>query len=135
MRSPRATYSARQSRTFRACVVPLLALLLQQTACVSIGSTISERDPSELGPYPDEYREIVRLWIEDNLRGITEIDSLHVSEPSPGFADSVLMPRRYGWWTRVAFYARDGLGLSKGRISYALLIRSAKVIAQQKLLD
>jgi hypothetical protein len=125
-------------RTRRRChgSVPALALVsLLLSACTAIGPTISEREASELGPYPDDYRMIVRRWIEDSLVGITAVESIHISEPEPGFADSLLSKRRYGWWTRTRFKARDRIGMPTGTIAYALLIRNGEVIARQKQLD
>ena len=120
----------------RIAFLVLLALPLLLGACVmSIGPTISDRTPEELGPYPDDYRGIAKRWIEDNVRGISGIDRLSVSKPRPGFADSILSRRRFGWWTQVSFRARDRLGLPKGRMSWALLVHDCKVIAQQKRLD
>jgi hypothetical protein len=117
---------------------PVLALVLCSpllSACTAIGPTIAEREARELGPYPDDYRTIVGRWIEDSLIGITEVESIFIMEQEPGFADSLLGRRRYGWWTRTRFKARDRIGMPTGSIAYALLIRNGEVIASQKRLD
>lgn len=114
----------------------LLVLALLLGGCVtSIGPTISERTLEQLGPYPDDYRAIAKRWIEDSVWGISGIDTLSVSKPRPGFADSILTRRRFGWWTQVRFQARDRLGLPKGQMSWALLIHDSEVVARQKRLN
>lgn len=128
--------TAFEARSLRRTALPVLLVLpLLLGGCVtSIGPTISERTPEQLGPYPDDYRAIAKRWIEDNVWGISGIDTLTVSKPRPGFADSILTRRRFGWWTQVRFQARDRLGLPKGRMSWALLIHDSEVVARQKRL-
>lgn len=129
-----AAFEARRPR--RGSLSLLLSLCLLLGGCVtSIGPTLSERSPEELGPFPGDYRAIAKRWIEDNVRGISGIETLSVSKPRAGFADSILTRRRFGWWTHVSFRSRDRLGLPKGKMAWALLIRDSKVVARQKRLD
>jgi len=125
--------SSPNTRRLEMALPILLALLLG--ACTTIGPTLTERTPEELGPYPENYRTIARHWIEDSIRGVTSVETLTVTKPKPGFADSLLTRRRYGWWTHLAFRARDRMGLSKGKMYYSLLLRDGKVVARQKQLD
>jgi hypothetical protein len=90
----------------------LVALL---AACATrVGPTAAEPDPDLLGPYPEKYEQIVRLWIEDSFRRVTRIDSLRVSRPLPGFSDGLVRPKIYGWWSRVNLRARDRIGAPTG---------------------
>jgi len=113
----------------RAGLVVLVALV---AGCTNIGPTISERTPEELGPFPQNYEQITRRWIDDHVRAVSSIDRVSISPPKPGFADAIWMRRRFGWAVFVSFSARDRAGFSKGRISYALLIRNDEVVAHQK---
>ena len=113
----------------------LLLLTLALGACTTIGPTLTPRAPDELGPFPDNYQTIGRRWIESNIRGVTAIETLTITKPRPGFADAIWMRRHYGWWTHINFRARDRMGLSKGKMVYALLIRDGRVVARQKRLN
>jgi hypothetical protein len=114
----------------------LLAAASLAAACVSsIGPTV--RDPGELGPFPEEYERVVRLWIEGRFRNYTSITRLDVSRPQPGLARAPLLSLasdRYGWWSQVAFQATDRIGAPTGAIRYRVLIRDNEVVAQQKQL-
>jgi hypothetical protein len=104
--------------------------------CVStIGPTV--RDPGELGPFPDEYEYVVRLWIEGRFRNYSSIARLNVSRPQPGLARPPILSLRsdeYGWWSRVTFHATDRIGAPTGAIHYRVLIRDNEVVARQKQL-
>jgi hypothetical protein len=97
-----------------------------------VGPTAAEPEAALLGPYPEKYEQIVRLWIEDDFRRVTRIDSLRVSAPLPGFSDGPLRPKTYGWWSRVNLRARDRLGAPTGTLTYDILIRDGQVIAWRK---
>jgi hypothetical protein len=114
-------------------LLPFLVLLLFAGGCVTnIGPTISERTPEELGPFPDDYRNIAKRWVEDSVPGVSRVESLSISKPRAGFADSLLTSRRFGWWSDVTFRGIDRLGVSMGRLSFSLLIREGRVVARQK---
>jgi hypothetical protein len=131
-----ATLLRMKSSTRLGAPLLLLSLCLLLGGCImNIGATVSQRSPEELGPFPDDYREIVKRWIDDNVRGISGIETLSISKPRAGFADSVLTRRRFGWWTHASFRARDRIGMPTGRLAFSLLIRDGRVIARQKRLD
>jgi hypothetical protein len=117
----------------RTGLVACCALATLLVGCISrIGPTASV-PPDHLGPFPAHYEQIVRVWIEENFRGISRVDALSVSEPRAGFSDSLLRRKRYGWWTQAVFRSTDRIGMPKGTMSYSLLIRDGRVIDHQKL--
>jgi hypothetical protein len=119
-----------------------LALALAVVACLALGCVTNigpglsddpDRDP---GPFPDRYESIVRRWIQDEFRRISQVERLNVARPQQGIARPPLLSlrgTRYGWWSRVTFRARDGVGAPTGTIAYSVLIREGEIIAHQKL--
>lgn len=111
----------------------LLVLSAAMAGCVSVGPTFSREAEKAAGPFPNDYREMVRYWIDTELGDTSSVTDLRVTRPVPGAAKPVwLGKRQYGWFTRVSFKARDSLGASKGRSRYSLLIRDDRVLRSQK---
>lgn len=110
----------------------LLAALAFTPACLS---TIAEAPTSEAavtGPYPENYEEIVRNWIlEDNFR-VVSIDSMEVSKPVAGVSKRLVLSNVQGWRCEVAFWGRDRIGTSTGKMDYTVLIRDGEVASSQK---
>ena len=105
--------------------------------CVTnIGPEISDAPDRDPGPFPDRYESIVRRWIQDEFRFVSQVERLNVARPQRGMARPPLLSlrgTRYGWWSRVTFRGRDRLGAPTGTRSYSVLIRDDQVIAHQKL--
>jgi hypothetical protein len=116
-------------------LLPLVACLA--LGCVTnIGPDISDDPDRDPGPFPERYESIVRRWIQDEFRRLSQVERLSVARPQRGFARPPLLGlrgTRYGWWSRVTFRARDRLGAPTGSLAYSVLIRDGEVIAHQKL--
>ena len=113
--------------------VLLLLLAVLGTACISVGPTLSREAGGAAGPFPDDYREVVRYWIDTELMDTSSVTDLQLTKPVPGVSKSLLFGKqKYGWFMRATFKPRDSLGVSKGKSRYALLIRDNRVVASKK---
>ena len=103
------------------------------TACISVGPTLSREAGRSAGPFPDDYREVVRYWIDTELMDTSSVTDLQLTKPVPGVSKPVLFGKQtYGWFMRATFRPRDSLGISKGKSRYALLLRGNRVVASKK---
>ena len=117
-----------------------LALALALMGCLAVACTTIKpdltRQPVELtGPFPDDYVEVIRGWIGDELLDISTVTSLQVSVPVAGHAERWPFRKRLnGWYSRVTFKAKDSVGVSKGKLAYSVLLHESAVISYRKLL-
>ncbi|MFP8873295.1 MAG: hypothetical protein VCB42_01900 [Myxococcota bacterium] len=123
-----------EARTRRSRVgVALLLVLGVCAGCASVGPTLSREAERAAGPFPGDYREVVRYWIDTELGDISSVTGLRVTKPVPGTSKPALFGRqKFGWFVRVTFRPRDTLGAAKGRARYGLLIRDRRIIASRK---
>ncbi len=129
------TKGSRPARVPRISWVFVVLLLMagMGTACISVGPTLSRQAGKSAGPFPNDYREVVRYWIDTVLMDTSSVTDLQLTNPVPGVSKSVLFGKqKYGWFTRATFKPRDSLGISKGKSRYALLIRDNHVVASKK---
>ena len=116
----------------RVCVALILVLAVC-LGCASVGPTLSREAERAAGPFPDDYREVVRYWIDTELGDISSVTGLRVTKPVPGTSKPALFGRqKFGWFVRTTFKPRDTLGAPKGKMSYGLLIREGRVIVSRK---
>ena len=109
----------------------LVAMLF--AACSSVGPTLSRESERKAGPYPVDYKELVRHWADTELADTSAVVGLTVTKPVPGTSKPLLFgEQKFGWFVRVTFKPRDSLGMSKGKFVYGLLIRDRQVIDSQK---
>ena len=110
-----------------------MAVLILSPGCIT---TISQAPTSEAteatGPYPDDYEAIVREWILSDFFRITAIEQLEVTKPEAGVSKRLIFSNKDGWRAQVAFWGRDRIDMSTGRMDYTVLIRNGEVIASQK---
>ena len=113
----------------------LAVALAFSTGCVTVGPDVGSQ-PSELaGPFPTDYVELVRRWIDSDFYDVTSVMNLRVSKPIAGQSKSWPIGKRlHGWYAKVTFKARDSIGASKGKLAYAVLLRDGAVVSSHKLL-
>ncbi|MED5263249.1 MAG: hypothetical protein VX574_12705, partial [Myxococcota bacterium] len=82
---------AHRARIWRPRVWVALPLVLAVfLGCASVGPTLSREAERAAGPYPGDYREVVRYWIDTELGDISSVTGLRVTKPVPGTSKPVL---------------------------------------------
>lgn len=92
---------------------------------------------ADAGPFPENYEEITRRWVAQNVRVIATMREFSATRPIPGAADQGILfgvGEVKGWQTMVDAEGLDAIGMTTGHITYNLLLRDGQVVAQQKLL-
>lgn len=113
-------------------VVTALALSL---GCKTLAADLVEQPPEVTGPFPENYVEIVRSWIDTDFYDVSVVTGLQISTPISGHSSRWPSRKRlYGWYSKVTFKARDSVGASKGTMAYSVLLHDGAVIASRKLL-
>ena len=111
------------------------AALALSAGCVTVGPDLGSQPPELAGPFPTDYVELVRRWIDSDFYDVSTVMNLQVSKPIAGQSKSWPSGKRlYGWYAKVTFKARDSVGASKGKLAYAILMRDGEVVSSRKLL-
>lgn len=116
-------------------VLALLTAVSLGAGCTTVAVDLADSGEELTGPFPDDYRKIVQRWIDSDFHDISTITNLRVTTPIAGHSSR--WPgnnRRYGWYSKVNFKARDSIGASKGKLAYSVLIKEGAVISSRKLL-
>jgi hypothetical protein len=106
-------------------------LLFSLSGCAtSSTSTDKTPDNADYGPYPENFKEVVQKWAEENFQAAT-ISDLQISQPVPGG----LRPLRigsggliYGWRTWVTLKGQHTDAGALATETHLLLIREGTVI-------
>ena len=119
----------------RRWAIALLAIVALWTGCTTISADLSEQPTEVTGPFPDDYVDIVRRWIDSDFYDVSTVWNLQVTTPVAGHSQRWMSRKRlHGWVSKVTFKARDSVGASKGKLAYSVLLREGAVISHRKLL-
>jgi hypothetical protein len=111
----------------------LVAVLILSPGCMTTIAQAPIPEATEAtGPYPDDYKAIVRKWILSDFFRITSIESLEVTKPEAGVSKRLILSNKDGWRAEVSFWGRDRINMSTGRMDYTVLIHNGEVIASHK---
>lgn len=109
--------------------------LVLSLACKSIAPDLVEPQAEVSGPFPEDYVEIVRRWIDSDFYDLSTVTSLRVSTPISGHSTRWPSRKRlHGWYSKVTFKARDSFGANKGKMAYAVLLYEGAIISSRRLL-
>ncbi len=104
-------------------------------ACTTVSPNLAEHSAELTGPFPEDYVEIVRRWIDSDFLDLSSVTSLEVSPPIAGRATRWPSDKRLnGWYAKVSFRARDSVGANKGKMVYSVLLREGAIVSYSKLL-
>lgn len=102
--------------------LPLLFLL----ACNPSSETVKNAD---YGTFPENYREIVQLYIENFFYDPLSIQGLEISEPIKGW-QRTFSTVTYGYIITFRCNAKNQYGGYTGRKEHRLLVRDGKIVWQ-----
>ena len=112
-----------KGRGLRCQALALATALVLSLSCKSIAPDLVEPLLEVSGPFPEDYVEIVRRWIDSDFYDLSTITGLSVSTPISGHSTRWPSRKRvHGWYSKVTFKARDSLGANKGKMAYAVLL-------------
>ncbi|MDA0655184.1 MAG: hypothetical protein O2912_02065 [Proteobacteria bacterium] len=106
--------------------IVLACLLL--AACSPSGKDIKEAD---IGPYPDNYKQIIWQWLRHNLKDPYAVQDLVIAKPtreSYGSKGVLSSGHYYGWRTCAFYNSRDSVGTFVGTTPEIFWIAHGKVV-------
>jgi len=98
-------------------------LILLVVAVMLSGCAPAQFNINEAGPYPDNYKEIVRGYIEHTFFDPYSLRSVIISTPHSGS-----MAWRSGWWVCFECNAKNRMGGYTGLKRKALLLAQGNVV-------
>jgi len=109
-----------------------LAVLGLVVGCVNVKALQGKGNIERCGPYPEDYREVVRSWADTYFTNLNGISGMTITRPIPGIKSGWRTNTVYGWWTRVKVRGYDQIGMPTGSMQYNVLIRNRAVVYSQK---
>lgn len=120
------------SASFAGAVLVAFTIGLFAAGCASrVGPLVVEPDPESLGPYPENYEQIVREWVQDRFDRSSRFQGIRITKPVPGFANGPWPTKIdfvHGYTSQVSFWPTNVFGHHVGRVTYDVLIRDSKVV-------
>jgi hypothetical protein len=110
-------------------IIVLASLVL--SACVTLPSPNQEKE-ADYGAFPQNYQDIARDYLMEELRDSTSIEIESISSPTKRWIGDELTGIKYGYLVCVKVNSKNFLGKMTGLRSDALLIRDDSVIDYTK---
>jgi hypothetical protein len=99
--------------------------------CDAVNRKITSADESEVGPYPAQYKIIIRDYLRKTLLDPYTVRDAQISRPQMGklFIEGTLGVHESGWLVCFRSNAKNRMGAYTGISDTALLIRGDRVLA------
>jgi len=86
---------------------------------------------ADYGVYPEDYREIIKSYLEENLYDPYSLRDLEISKPGKSWvsgSDLTKTPPMFGYECVVGYNAKNRMGGYVGRKDHVFLIRNGGVV-------
>ncbi len=101
-----------------------LAGLVLLSACAT-----QPQEPPNPGPFPENYEQIVKAWLQDTLKDPYSLRELEITEPQTARVWVGLLNGGYldGYRTCVSYNAKNGFGAYVGLKRYTVVLKDGAI--------
>lgn len=105
-------------------LVSMFMWVVLLTGCASLfRPSEEEAAKADYGLYPNNYKEIVATWIDDNLFDPSSVQGLKIGAPEKGY-----IGRTFGYRVKVTLNAKNRMGGYVGKKTYYIFIRDGEIV-------